>query len=125
MQYSPKLKKAMEEIKAILKKHDVGGVVILHTPGHSEYLHKLDPSYSCAKVDGNEVRIRAKLQEDFKGDKDAWYKKVRDTVNMFNLLASTCGNTAMSLFEISQKLDSIVDAEHTDLGHSSHTDQNN
>jgi len=31
MQYSPKLKKAMEEIKAILKRDDIAGIVVLHT----------------------------------------------------------------------------------------------
>jgi hypothetical protein len=31
MQYSPKLKKAMEEIKAVLNKHDIAASVILHT----------------------------------------------------------------------------------------------
>lgn len=47
MQYSPKLKIAMEEIKAILKKHDIGACVMLHTPGHMEYLNHIDPSYSA------------------------------------------------------------------------------
>jgi hypothetical protein len=51
MQYSPKLKTAMAEIKAILKKHDIGAFVILHTPGFSEYVNEISPSYSCAFFD--------------------------------------------------------------------------
>lgn len=30
MQYSPKLKVAMEEIKEILKKNDIAGFVVIH-----------------------------------------------------------------------------------------------
>lgn len=46
MQYSPKLKKAMAEIKAIADKYDIAAIVCLHTPGHGEYLLKVDPLYS-------------------------------------------------------------------------------
>lgn len=53
MQYSPKLKTAMDEIKAVLKKNDIAGFVVLHTPGFSEYLNHLDTSYSCAKLDND------------------------------------------------------------------------
>jgi hypothetical protein len=50
MKYSPKLRTAMEEIKAVIKKHDIAGVVVLHTPGYGEHFIKIDPSYSCAKI---------------------------------------------------------------------------
>lgn len=32
MQYSPKLKVAMDEVKDVLKKYDIAGFVVLHTP---------------------------------------------------------------------------------------------
>lgn len=47
MQYSPKLKLAMEEIKQVLKKYDIGACVMLHTHGFMEYLNHIDPSYSA------------------------------------------------------------------------------
>lgn len=81
MQYSPKLKTAMERIKAILKEYDIAGAVILHSPGFSEYLIKIDASYSCAKFEADYLRVKAKLQEDFDGDKDAWTQKITYTVN--------------------------------------------
>lgn len=61
MQYSPKLKKAMEEIKRILKDHDIAASVVLHTPGHSEYYLRINPSYSCATLNKGELRVKAKL----------------------------------------------------------------
>jgi len=68
MQYSPKLKVAMEEIKAILAKNDIAGMVLLHTPGHGEYFIKVDPTYSCAFIENEKLRIRSKLAE-YGGDR--------------------------------------------------------
>lgn len=124
MQYSPKLKKAMEEIKAIIRKHDIGAMVILHAPGFSEYYMNISPSYSCAKHDGDTVRIKAKLK-DFNGDKKAWQVKVTDTSNMLTHLGETGARTSMSILNVSEQLDKLIDAEHFGGGHSSHTDQNN
>lgn len=125
MQYSPKLKKAMEEIKVILKNYDIAALVVLHTPGHSEYLHALSPSYSCAKFNGDELRIRAKLKEDFNGDKKAWEEKVSNTTNMLRMLAEVGMREAYQISEASEMVDKIVGADHTDLGGSSNTQQNN
>lgn len=127
MQYHPKLKKAMEEIKEILIKHDIAGIVALHMPGFSEYLMKIDPSYSCAKFEegGSSIRIRARLQEDFNGNKDAHEKALTDTSNMFKLLSKAAGVAAVAVMSISEDLDKKIDADHFDHGHTGHTDQNN
>ena len=44
MQYSPKLKRVLAEIKAILDKEDIAGSIVLHTPGFGEFLLKIDTS---------------------------------------------------------------------------------
>lgn len=124
MQYSPKLKRAMNEMKMLMLKYDIGGFCVLHTPGHSEYLLRIDPSYSCAKFEGDHVRIKAKLA-DFNGDKRAWEEKVASTSNMLSLIGEVGGRTALSILEISKQVDEIVEAEHKDGGHTSHTQQNN
>lgn len=130
MQYHPKLKVAMQEIKDILIKHDIAGLVALHTPGFSEYLMKVNPSYSCAKFEDmgegkSGIRILARLNEDYAGDKDAHQKALTDTSNMFKLLAKSAGVCTMAVIEISQSLDKELDTEHFDHGHTGHTDQNN
>lgn len=124
MQYNPKLKKAMREIDEILKKHDLGAIVVLHTPGHSEYHNRLNPTYSCVIQNGDNLRIRAKA-EDFGGNTDARDQKIKDTSNMLNLLGVTAGRQALAVTKISEQFDKIVAADHTDLGHSSQTEQNN
>lgn len=126
MQYSPKLKKAMEQIKQVLKEHDIAAMVVLHTPGHSEYLIRIDPSYSCARFEGDErIRVKAKLKEDFGGDKKAWEEKITCTSNMLSLLGEVGARTSMAILEISKVVDEKVNAEHRDGGHTSHNQQNN
>jgi hypothetical protein len=124
MQYSPKLKKAMEEMKAIIKKYDIAALIILHTPGDSECLNAITPSYSCMKWNGDELRIRAKLKEDFNGDKKAMQEKLQATSNMLRLLSEVGGIQLLALMKTSDFVDKLLGSTHTDGGHSSHTEQN-
>lgn len=125
MQYSPRLKKAAQEIKEILDKHDIAGVVVLHTPGNSEYLVKLDPTYSCVKTENGGYRIKSNLQEDHKGDKQEQIKVQKETANMLNLLSTTVANIALPIMEMSETMDKVTNAHHTPGAHTSHTEQNN
>lgn len=115
----------MSEINDILRKHDIGGLIVLHTPGFVEYRLAIDPSYSVAKWNGDELRVRAKLQEDYQGDKEAWKEDVTNTLNMLQMLAETGGQHALGLLELADKINRKVSAEHDRGGHSSHTSQNN
>lgn len=124
MQYSPKLKKAMEEIKTILKRHDIAGMVVLHTPGHSEYLNHISPTYSCAKQEGDMIRFRAK-KEDFHNNAELRDQCIADTSNMFSLISEVGSQNILGLLNVSEKFDKIINAEHGDSSHTSHTTQNN
>jgi hypothetical protein len=118
MQYSPKLKNAMSEIKQILEKHDIAGLVVLHTEGggsqgFAEYLLRIDPSYSVAKFERPDfVRFRAKLKEDFNGNKRLMEHKLAATANMLNILSVKGGELSMGLIDLSERFDKITDAEH-------------
>lgn len=125
MQYSPKLKKAAEEIKAILKKYDIGALVVLHNPGHIEYIVEISPSYSCAKIEPYGVRVKAKLQEDFNGDKEKWETTIWATTNMLNSLGQIGAKQASILMQVSKEVDKVTNATHTNDGHTSHEQQNN
>ena len=126
MQYDPKLKMAMNEIRGILAKHDIAGLVVLHNPpGHTEYMLQLSPSWSCAKIEGEAVRVRARIQEDFNGDRKAWTKKVTETLGMLNGITTVGGQMILSMATLSDTVDKVVDATHWDKGHTSETTQNN
>ena len=122
MQYNPKLKKAAEQIKAILKEHDIAGIVVLHTPGHSEYLYEINPTYSVAKIEGEELRIRSTHIKDM----DEKVQKVTDTANMF-VHFTDVGDMLHSWNQHALKLmkKHIEIVEQRGGGHTSHTQQNN
>lgn len=124
MQYNPKLKKAAEEIKQILQKYDIAGNVVLHTPGHSEYLLHITPTYSCAWLENDSVRFRAK-KEDYNGNVIVRNQKISDTANMLRLLSDTSGNNALALLQVSDQFDDLISADHGDSSHTSHSTQNN
>ncbi len=123
MQYSPKLKKAAEEIKSVLKKYDIAASVVLHTPGFSEFVLEITPSYSCATLNHDHVRFKAK-KEDF-NDELRRHQVIENTANMMNLLADTTAKNAMMLITVSEQFDKIVGSEHGDSNFTSHTTQNN
>lgn len=125
MQYSPKLKKAAEEIKDILSKYDIAGIVLLHTPGFGEQVVKLDPTYSACKPTPEGIRLKSKLKEDYQGDVNAKKKKDSDTSNMLTIMCNMGASIMMPLMEMSEFLDQQIDASHTDGGFTSHETQNN
>ncbi len=125
MQYSPKLKKAISEIEEILRKHDIAGLVVLHTPGFSEYIHHITPSYSCAKINGLTNSLELKAKKIHFSNETERINKLGDTANMFRLLSETAGLCTVNLMESSQEIDRVVGATHGGTTHSSETEQNN
>lgn len=123
MQYSPKLKTAAEEIKAILKKHDIAASIVLHTPGHSEFVLEITPTYSCAKLNHDNIHFKAK-KADF-NDELKRQQTISDTANMMSLLSEVTAKNAMMLIQVSEQFDKIVGAEHGGSNFTSHTTQNN
>ena len=82
------LKIAAEEIKEVLRKHNLAAAVALHSPGHGEYFVHLNPSYSCAYMyQDNEVRFYSKAA-DYKTPTEQLEKQA-DTANMLKLLTET------------------------------------
>jgi hypothetical protein len=124
MQYSPKLKKAAEEIKQILLKYDIAANVVLHTPGNSEYLLHITPTYSCAWLENDKLRFRAK-KEDYNGNVMIRDKKISDTCNMLRLLADTAAQNALALVHVADYFDKKIGLDHEDGQETSHTTQNN
>lgn len=124
MYYNPKLKIAIKEIEAILSKHDLGGFIVLHYPGHSEYVLKIDPSYSCAKFDGDLLRVKAK-KEDYNGIAELRDQKIKDTSNMLTHIVETGQHIIMQLVKISIAVDKATGAEHGNGNRTSGTQQNN
>jgi len=127
MQYSPKLKKAMDEIKAVLKKHDIGAIVCLHTPGYIEYLNEVQPSYSAIslKTDGSGYAIKGHSKHYF-GNKEMRDQKLADTKNMVDHFTTFSGSEFMMFDKINQGMEDTWGKWDSEGGdHTSHNQQNN
>lgn len=124
MQYSPKLKKAMQEIEAIIAKYDIAAVVVLHEPNYVEYLSRIDPSYSCASYIEDGIRVRAKTA-DFDGNVEIRNQKLKDTANMLHNLAKGTATVSLPLIDTSEAVDKLLGSEHYGGDHTSHRQQNN
>lgn len=125
MQYSPKLKKAMNEILEILMKYDIAGTCVIHTPGHAEYLNHITPSYSCAQIDKAAGKFTLKASKIHFTNEAERLNKLRDTANMLVLLTeASLVNTEM-LAAASETTDQFLGAKHGDSNHTTDTTQNN
>lgn len=111
MNYSPKLRSAMAEIKEIIKKHDIGAVVVLHTPGYGEDYIKIDPSYSCTKV-AVTMKGEAVVNITTKNTpKEQKQQMLTDTVNMFGIMCDLVGEKAMFVIDIMEELRKKLDID--------------
>ena len=97
----PKLKEAMEEVKAILAKHDIAAIVVLASQTHGEHLYHVNPSWSCVKLEGDALRIKAQRQ-DFP-DLETQKKCVTESVGMlavFMDVANIASKNMESMLEV-------------------------
>lgn len=125
MTYSPKLKKAMEEIKAILKKHDIAGFILLHDrQGFTEYLNHINPSYSCAFLQDGQFRVRLKTEE-LPGGKTQAKLLAEDTYNMVTLMTDVLVIHASGYIDFQKMLKEHWGGEEGTGNHTSHEQQNN
>lgn len=92
-----RLKVARAEIEAVLKKHDLAGVVTLHTPGMTEFFYDITPSYSCVWIDEKEAQVR---------DQAA-------SANMIHGLAQDLLSAASMFGSLAHFVSRTLNAEHT------------
>jgi hypothetical protein len=113
-----RLKIARAEIAATLKKHDLGGVVVLHTPGMAEFFYDMTPSYSCAWLDeqAGAVRMRSKLA-DYGGDAEAQRSDQAATAQLVHALGEQCGLASLMFMDIARVVNATFGAEHTPARH--------
>lgn len=113
-----RLKIARAEIEGILKKHDLGAVVALHTPGMTEFFYDITPSYSCVWIDEavGQLRVKSKAAE-YGGDKAAQILDQAATANMIHGLAADLAGAAGMFGSIAPFIDRALRAEHTDATH--------
>lgn len=110
-----RLKVARATIEGVLKEHDIAGVVILHTPGMTEFFYDVTPSYSRVWIDerAGMLRMKSKLSE-YGGDKAAQELDQRATANMVSTLADALERSRVMFYSMATLIDQLLDAQHTD-----------
>jgi GH24 family phage-related lysozyme (muramidase) len=106
-----KLKVAAEEIKEVLRKHDIAAGVVLHTPGHGEYFVHLNPSYSCAYICDDDKIIFHSKRADYKTPEEQ-IEKVTATANMLRILTEISVFNFGILEHLSNTFDKLANATH-------------
>ena len=109
-----RLKVARLEIEAVLRKHDLAGVVVLHTPGMAEFFYDIRPSYSCAWIDESVPMLRLKSKvADYAGDARAQQHDQAATANMARALAEDLSHAAQMFVGVAHVIDRAFKSEHT------------
>lgn len=110
--YDPKLKEAAAEIKAILKKHDIGGYVTLMSETHAEFVMEITPTWSCAYWEDRDegmLRFKAKTKE---LGKEKAQKLVEGTCHMIFQMRDLCAQGFSHAEKMCGLLSTQVDIEH-------------
>lgn len=109
-----RLKVARLEVEAVLRKHDLAGVVVLHTPGMVEFFYDIRPSYSCAWIDESipMLRVKSKLAE-YDGNAVNQRHDQAATANMTRSFEDALGHAWGMFLDVSRVIDQAFGSTHT------------
>jgi len=107
----------MEEIKAVLNKYDIAGLVIIQSATHAEWLNHISPTWSCARLenvegDGDAVCIRVRaLRKDYP-TKEAHIQTVAATSGMVIGFADCARKLAENMDGVAEMIGKQIGIEH-------------
>ena len=107
-----KIAAAQKEIAEVMKRHDLGGAVILHTAAFAHYFFVLDPSWSCARYvsDQNAIRVKC-LRKDYPSV-EAQQKALADTTGFIMGTADICEIVKDNMMQVAAMIASKIDFAH-------------
>jgi hypothetical protein len=111
---NPDLLPVLDEITAVLKKHDVAGVIIVGNKTHTDWRLEVEPSWSCTRIENFEdhigVHFRSKRSE---------YPSREKQVETLRLTVATFLGFGDCLVKLKEQNDAILDviAHHIDVSH--------
>jgi len=102
LDHDPKLKEAMCEITAIMRKHDIGGHIILSSKSHAEFRFE-PPKWSAVTID-DEIGIRVRTNSDLYPNKEAKRAALESSVHFLE----SVGKLSKIAYDSSVKLLSMI-----------------
>jgi hypothetical protein len=103
MAYDPELRKAMDEIRKLLKKYDCGGHITLVSKTHGEFTLVV-PKWAAIDCDGAKVHIRLHA----KSNKE----EANLTCHYLYSLRDTCSATFMGLKRMIDEIEKKIGVDH-------------
>lgn len=116
--YSPKLREAMDEIAAVLKKYDCMGMIHLTDQSHGEFLLGLETSWSYIKLEetpSGKTGIRILAKGIKVGTPE--HKNLEATVGAICDFADQCNNWGQQMYKLKALLQQSMEIDHDPLGH--------
>ncbi len=111
----PKLKTAMAEIFAILKKHDIAGQVILVSESHTEFRIKINPTWSCAREaevpEGLAIQFKASRKE--YPDPKKKHQAIENTAHMVLAFRDISIQNSLQFGRMVEALETQIKIDHT------------
>jgi hypothetical protein len=115
----PILKSAMEEIKAVLKKHDIAANVILASKTHLEYLRQVETSWTALRMErdaaGRAVGIRFRCKQADYPTKEEWKEAMRLSICTMLGFVEVLNSDSKALMTIIRQLPSSMNIEHMSI----------
>lgn len=110
----PKLQAIREEIKAVLLKHDVAGVVILSSPTHMEFIVQLEATWTAIREQhGPEgVGIRFRLTDADVPDEKQRHQLAHDTIGTLTGTIDVMNNLCESLTGLLESAGQKIEFSH-------------
>lgn len=100
----------LDEIRAVLKKHDMAGLVIVSNPTHTDFTMELDASWNCFKTEHHDkgvfLRIRSKRDEypNRETQHAVLQRTVGTVVTIGDVLRRLSGNVEQLLVRLSKSM---------------------
>lgn len=108
----PKLKEAMAEIKAVFKKHDIGGFITLVSESHAEFRYVLEPSWSVMHLN-QQGRFHFKsILADFNNEKDQ-HKATELSVHLICQIRDLNAQSFRNMQTVLEMLEDHIEINHT------------
>lgn len=118
MNYDPKLKEAMAEMKAVMKKHDIAGALALVSKTHSEYLYHF-PTWSAAQLTEDGIRFRAKSSEH--QSKEAAQQALIESLHVILQIVDLSTKAVEDMGQLIKQIREVIEFDHTPYkGHTPH-----
>lgn len=110
----PKVQAAINEIEQVLRRHDLAGVAIVSSPSHTHYLHHIEATWSCCRMESpHGLRFRCK-RADYPTEAE-WKETMRISCGLVAGFEHALESSAQQLRRLLLALGKKVGIDHIDV----------